>query len=136
MDRVIIRPAVHDYFRAISEVDIILDAYPYVGGATTLDALYMGVPVVTLYGERHSTRFAKSILVSVGLGELATDSIDAYINTAVALANDHETLDLLHKNLRGMFLQSDALDPMKYCRTLEQKFTELLDAKGYADEKI
>ena len=128
MDRVIIRPAIKDYFGAISQLDICLDSYPYVGGATTLDALYMGVPVITLYGERHSTRFGKSILHSVGLDELAVDNVDAYINTAVALANDFETLDLLHKNLRGMFLNSDALNPQKYCKLLEQKFTEILEA--------
>lgn len=126
MERVIFRPAVHDYFGAISAIDIMLDGYPYVGGTTTLDALYMGVPVINLYGERHSTRFGKSILNSVGLSELAVDNVTAYVNTAVALANDTETLDLLHKNLRGMFLQSDALDPMKYCRLLERKFTELV----------
>lgn len=128
MDRVIIRPAIKDYFGAISQLDICLDSYPYVGGATTLDALYMGVPVITLYGERHSTRFGRSILNSVGLSELAVDNVDAYINTAVALAKDFETLDLLHKNLRGMFLNSDALNPQKYCRLLEQKFTEILGA--------
>ncbi len=127
MERVTIRPAVYDYFGAIGAVDVILDAYPYVGGATTLDALYMGVPVVNLYGERHSTRFGKSILHSVGLDELAVDNVDAYINTAVALANDTETLDVLHKNLRGMFLNSDALNPVKYCRTLEAEFKELLN---------
>ncbi|MBQ7454046.1 MAG: hypothetical protein IJS69_03205, partial [Selenomonadaceae bacterium] len=126
MNRVIMRPAVPDYFRAIAQVDIILDAYPYVGGATTLDALYMGVPVVNLYGERHSTRFCKSILHSVGLGELSVGTVEEYINIAVALANDFETLDTLHKNLRNMFLQSDALDPMKYCRRLESKYEELL----------
>lgn len=126
MERVTIRPAVHDYFGAISQLDICLDAYPYVGGATTLDALYMGVPVVNLYGERHSTRFGKSILYSVGLDELAVDNVDAYIGTAVALANDVETLDALHKGLRQMFLSSEALDPVKYCRTLEAKFEELL----------
>ena len=126
MERVIIRPAVQDYFGAISAVDVMLDSYPYVGGATTLDALFMGVPVVSLYGERHSTRFGKSILHSVGLDELAVDNVDAYIGTAVALANDVETLDALHKGLRQMFLASDALDPVKYCRLLEAKFEELL----------
>ena len=126
MDRVIFRPALPDYFEAISKIDIMLDSYPYVGGATTLDALYMGVPVINLHGERHSTRFGKSILASVGLGELSVNSIEAYIDTAVALANDRETLDVLHKNLRVMFLNSAALDPVKYCRLLEKKFEELL----------
>ncbi|MBQ3452057.1 MAG: hypothetical protein IJG32_07315, partial [Selenomonadaceae bacterium] len=128
MDRVIFRPAVPDYFDAISELDIFLDSYPYVGGATTLDALYMGVPVISFYGERHSTRFGKSILNSVGLNELAVNDVEDYINNAVGLANDFETLDLLHKNLRGMFINSAALDPIKYCRLLEKKFVEILEA--------
>ena len=129
MDRVIFRPAVSgmNYFKAISQIDIMLDSYPYVGGTTTLDALYMGVPVINLYGERHSTRFGKSILASAGLGELSVDNVETYINNAVALANDKDTLDILHKNLRNMFLNSDALDPMKYCRLLEKKFEELLN---------
>ena len=128
MERVIFRPALHDYFGAISQIDLMLDAYPYVGGTTNLDALYMGVPVISLYGDRHSTRFGKSILHSIGLDELAVNNVAAYVETAVALAGDFETLDLLHKNLRAMFLNSDALDPMKYCRRLEQKFSELSEA--------
>ena len=128
MDRVIFLPAVPDYFKAISKIDIMLDSYPYVGGTTTLDALYMGVPVISFYGERHSTRFGKSILTSVGLGELAVDNVEDYINRAVGLADDFETLDLLHKNLRGMFLKSSALDPVKYCRRLEEKFEEILSS--------
>ena len=128
MDRVIFRPAVDDldYFRVISQIDIMLDSFPYVGGTTTLDALYMGVPVINLYGERHSTRFGKSILESIGLSELSVDSVEDYINRAVALAGDFDTLDVLHKNLRQMFLNSDALNPLKYCRNLERKFEEIL----------
>lgn len=135
MDRVIFRAAVADadYFKAISKIDICLDAFPYVGGATTLDALYMGVPVINLFDERHSTRFGKSILASVGLGELSVDNVEAYVNTAVSLAGDFETLDLLHKNLRQMFLNSDALSPMKYCRRLEKKFEEILADKLFAE---
>ena len=127
MGQVIFRPAVPDYFDAISKIDIILDAYPYVGGVTTLDALYMGVPVINFYGERHSTRFGKSILESIGLPELSVNSVEDYINRAVGLAKDFETLNLLHKNLRDMFLNSSALDPMKYCRRLERKFEEILN---------
>ena len=128
VNRVAYRPAVDgaDYFKAISKIDIMLDAYPWVGGTTNLDALYMGVPVVNLYGERHSTRFGKSILESIGLGELAVSTVEEYIARAVALAGDFETLDLLHKNLRNMFLNSDALNPVKYCRLMEKKFAELL----------
>lgn len=126
MDRVIFQPALPDYFEAISKIDIMLDAYPWVGGTTTLDSLYMGVPVISFFSDRHSTRFGKSILHSVGLDELAVDNVEDYINNAVGLAQDFDTLDALHKNLRGMFESSAALDPMKYCRLLEQKFEEIL----------
>ena len=129
MEQIIFRPAVPDYFRAIGKLDIILDAYPYVGGATTLDALYMGVPVINLHGERRSTRFGLSILKSVGLEDLSVDSADEYINRAVGLARDIETLDLLHKNLRTMFVNSSTLDPKKYARSLERKYEELLTAE-------
>ena len=129
VDRVNFIPAVSEaeYFKAISEIDIILDAFPYVGGVTTLDALYMGVPVINLFGERHSTRFGKSILESVGFGELSVATVNEYIACAVGLASDFETLDLLHKNLRNLFLNSDALNPVKYCRLLEKKFEEILN---------
>ena len=110
-------------------MDIMLDTYPYTGGSTTLDALYMGVPTVTLYGERRGTRFGYSILKSVGLEELATDARGDYINRGVTLAADTELLDLLHKNLRQMVLQSDALSPKKYVRKMENIYEKILRSK-------
>ena len=70
------------------DVDIALDTFPYTGGVTTCEALYMGVPVVSLYGKRHGSRFGLSILKNIGLEELAVDSYDEYINRAVMLAGD------------------------------------------------
>ena len=118
-----------EYLRRLQDMDIMLDTYPYTGGSTTLDALYMGVPTVTLYGERRGTRFGYSILKSVGLEELATDTRGDYINRVVTLAADTELLDLLHKNLRQMVLQSDALSPKKYVRKMENIYEKILRSK-------
>jgi len=130
MDNVSFEPAVSNYTEKIKELDLILDAYPYVGGSTTLDALYMGVPVLTLYGERRNTRFGLSILSGVGIGDLAVSSVEDYINRAVALAVETETLDVLHKNLRTMLKKSNALNTFCYTKILEDAFETTLRQKN------
>ena len=109
-----------------ADVDIALDTFPYTGGVTTCEALYMGVPVVSLYGERHGTRFGLSLLTNVGLEELAVDSYDEYFKRAVALASDWELLKILRKNLRGMMKRSPLMDSARYVRTMEEAFATVL----------
>lgn len=126
MDQVLFVPALSDYMNELLNFDLILDTYPYVGGSTTLDAIYMGVPVLTFYGERRSTRFGLSILKNIGIEDLAVDNVQDYINRAVALANDKDALDALHKNLRTILQRSAALNPKNYTRLLEKYFEEIL----------
>ena len=104
------------------DVDIALDSFPYTGGVTTCEALYMGVPVVSLYGSRHGSRFGLSILKNIGLGELAVDSYDRYVEMAVALANDWELLKILRKNLRLMMKKSPLMNSENYVREVEKIF--------------
>jgi protein O-GlcNAc transferase len=78
------------YLKSYSNVDIGLDTYPYNGGTTTCEALWMGVPVITLVGERHVSRMGLSILSTVGLTELITHTPEEYVNLCVKLANDIE----------------------------------------------
>lgn len=114
-----------EYMQRLQSVDIMLDTYPYTGGSTTLDALYMGVPTVTLYGERRNTRFGLSILRCVGLDELAADSPDGYRQRVIALAGDWEVLDLLHRNLRNMMMKSDSC-PERYMKHVENAYRQML----------
>ena len=107
-------------------VDIMLDTFPYPGGGTTCDALYMGVPVVSMYGERRSSRFGLSILTNAGIGELAVPTADEYAERAVALAHDWELLDVLHKNLRTMLENSTAMDGRRYVREMETQYEKIL----------
>lgn len=106
-------------------VDIALDTYPYPGGGMTFDALYMGVPVITRYGQRRNTRFGLSILTAVGLPELAADTNEGYIERAVALSQDRALLDGLHRNLRTMLRQSPTGNPRLYTRAMEQNYQEI-----------
>lgn len=122
MDRVDFEPATVEYMTRYLDVDIALDTYPYPGGGTTCDALYMGVPVVTRYSDRHSTRFAYSILANVGVAELATTSVAEYVERAVALASDTDLLDILHKNLRTMLKSSPVMDELGYMQEVEAQY--------------
>ena len=125
MSRVMFEPGTHDYMDRLLDVDIILDTYPYPGGGTTCDALYMGVPVVTRYSGRRSTRFSYGILSAVGLQELAAETPETYVERAVGLAHDMELLDLLHKNLRPMMQASPLMDPTGYIREVEERYREI-----------
>ena len=89
----------------------------------------MGVPVVSLYGVRHGTRFGLSILKNVGLDGLAVDSYEEYVNRAVMLAGDWELLEILRKNLRAMMKNSPLMNSEEYVRAVEKVFIEILNKR-------
>src|SRR5208282_4692744 len=90
-----------EYFRLYDRIDIALDPFPYSGGTTTCDALWMGVPVVSLAGKTAVGRAGLSILTNAGLPDLVAGSIDDYLRIAASLANDLARLDGLRTGLRG-----------------------------------
>ena len=106
--------ASQDYLAAYNRVDIALDPFPYPGGGTTCDALYMGVPVVTLAGESLGSRFGASLLENIGAGALIAHTEEEYIALAAALAGDAATIDALHAGLRGMMENSPVMDAAGY----------------------
>ena len=125
MNRVLFEAASRDYMQRYLDVDIALDTYPYPGGGTTCDALYMGVPVITRYSTRHSTRFSYGILSVVGLSELASTTLEEYVEKATVLAQDLDLLDGLHRNLRSMMKQSALMDSVGYIQEVEQYYHEI-----------
>ena len=129
VERVEMRGYSKDHLRDYNDVDIALDTFPYTGGITTCEALYMGVPVVSLYGNIHGTRISYSILKNVGLDALAVDSIDDYVAIAVGLSKNWDLLTQLRKNLRGMMESSPLMDSANYVRAIEKAFITILDAE-------
>ena len=115
------------YMQRYMDVDIALDTFPYNGGGTTCDALYMGVPVITLCGESYTSRIGNSILKNMNLNELITESNGEYINTAVKLAHSPEVLAVLHKNLRQMMISSPIMDSKRYIKELENIYLQLIE---------
>lgn len=80
------------FLQCYDEIDIALDPFPYTGATTTTESLLMGVPIVTLFGNKWSGRFSSSILKTIGHEELVAYSIEEYQNKIIALANDKERL--------------------------------------------
>lgn len=117
--------ALEDYFRTFDAVDIALDTIPYSGGTTTCDALWMGVPVVTVPGTRPSSRSAASILTTVGLGEWIASTPEDYVRLAVEFARDKAVLNELRKSLRRKLRQSPLMDEERFVRDLEAAYRQM-----------
>jgi len=103
-------------------VDIALDPFPYSGGLTTMEALWMGVPVVTLAGERFCSRHSVSHLSVVGVPELIAADADNYLAIALGLARDLPRLASLRASLRERMAGSPMCDAAGFTRDLENAF--------------
>jgi predicted O-linked N-acetylglucosamine transferase (SPINDLY family) len=104
------------------DIDIALDTAPYNGGATTCEALFMGVPVITLRGRSHAARFGASILVNAGVEELVVENDLNYVRRAVQLGNSPQLIGAYHSGLRSNLLKSPLMDVSGYMRELEAAY--------------
>lgn len=125
-ERIEFRGLSADYLQQYHDMDIALDTSPYPGGLTTCEALYMGVPVVTLKGNRHGARFGYSFLNNLGLQELVAEDEAAYVDIAVKIAGDREVLTLLRQSLRTMMQKSPLMDAVGYMQELEKMYKNIL----------
>lgn len=108
------------YLVAHSEVDIILDTFPYTGGTTTCEALWMGVPTLTLAGDTLLSRQSASMLACVGLHDWIAKDTQEYVDKALLHATDVEKLDQLRSELREKALASPLFDAPRFARALEE----------------
>ena len=108
------------------DIDIALDPFPFNGGMTTLEALWMGVPVVTVAGNSVVSRQTVSALANIGLAdELAFPDVEAYIRGAVALANDRTRLLKLRREMRPRMAASPVCQPEQFVRDLETLYRRM-----------
>ena len=125
MERVELREGSLYYLDQYADMDIALDPFPYPGGGTTCEAIYMGVPVITLYGRRHGSRFGYSLLSNIGLEELTARTEAEYIEKAVGLALAPELLTDLHANLRELMRASPVMDVKNYMAEVQAVYKEI-----------
>ena len=117
----------HEYLAAYQEVDLGLDPFPFNGCTTTMESLWMGVPVVTLRGDRYVGHMGETILKHLDLAECVTDSEEAYIDRAIALVSDLPRLAALRSGLRDRLLKSPLCDGPGFTRDLEAVYRRMWD---------
>lgn len=114
-----------EYLRSYHDIDICLDTFPYNGHTTSLDAFWMGVPVITRVGETCAGRAGLSQLHQLGLTDLAAASDQEFIDCAVALAQNLPRLARLRQELRTRLESSPLMDSGRFCRHLENAYREI-----------
>ena len=115
-------PSSTSHLALYEQIDIALDPFPYNGTTTTCEALWMGIPVVTLRGERHAARVGASLLGQAGLPDLIAGSVDGYVGIALALAADPERLRDLRRSLRQRVMASSLGDGNGFAHKMEAAF--------------
>jgi protein O-GlcNAc transferase len=114
--------SVASHLGAYNGMDIALDTFPYHGTTTTCEALWMGVPVVTLAGQIHVSRVGVSLLSNVGLGELIGHSPEEYVSIAVALGKNVSRIGEIRRTLRERMRASPLMNASRFARDMEGAF--------------
>ena len=109
-----------EYLKTYQRVDVALDPFPYTGGTTTCEALWMGVPVLTLAGDRFLSRQGVGLMMNAGLPEWIAHNAEDYVARAVSHASDLNRLALLRASLRQQVLASPLFDAPLFARHFEQ----------------
>ena len=114
-----------EYLRSYHDIDLCLDTLPYNGHTTNLDALWMGVPMVTRVGTTSPGRAGLSLLYQIGLTELAADTDEGFVSAAVTLANDLERLASLRHELRPRLESSPLMNAQRFAANVETAYREI-----------
>lgn len=119
-------PSFHaDLLKEYADIDIALDPFPFTGGLTSCEALWMGVPVITWPQSRVVSRQTFAFLSQIGLSELAAKDAEDYVRIAAELAKDSERLISLRTNLRDRMRASSLMDETGFTRHLENTLIDL-----------
>ncbi len=115
-----------EYLKSLGEVDVILDTFPYPGGTTTCDALWMGVPTVTLAGNTMLSRQGASLLTYAGLSDWVAQTEEEYVAIAVQRAGDVHKLSGLRAAMRQQVFTSPLFNAPDFASSLEDTFREMV----------
>jgi protein O-GlcNAc transferase len=118
-----------EYLESLGELDVLLDTFPFNGATSIYEALWMGLPVVTMSAPRMVGHFGESILVPLGHPEWVGRSPEDYVAKACALVSDLETLAGLRRGLRDRFVNSPLCDAAAFTREMEDAFVRMHEEK-------
>jgi len=127
-DRVIFKgyeENIKSHLRIYNQIDLALDPFPYHGTTTTCDALWMGVPVISLCGECHATRVGKTILSAIGMDDFIVHSKSEYVDKTVAICQNIQLLKAVRKQLRTVMQQSELMNASGLTQNIESVYKKM-----------
>ena len=124
------RIPVLEYLARHDQIDVALDTFPCSGGTTTFDSLWMGVPVISLAGNRPFSRGGASILGNLGLAAWLASTPDEYVDRAARLASEPGALDSERKALRSRLAESALMDAARFARSIEEAYVAMWKSRG------
>lgn len=127
-ERLDLRPHTASFLETYAEIDMALDTFPYGGGATTCDALWMGVPVITFSGDGPRGRLTTSILNQIGRPEWIASSPEEYVAIACDMASNTTKMRGIRAGLRQTMRASTLCDEEQFVRRLEQVYRSVVRA--------
>jgi len=122
--------ALESHFYYYNMIDISLDTFPQTGGTTTCDAIWMGVPVISLVGPSMHQRVSYSLLENAGCGELACSSLEEYMGKAVMLGNDIASLREYRHNMRPALLNSPLCQGERFAENFQKVVLDAFEKSG------
>ena len=121
-------PTIQDHLGRLQLADIALDTAPYNSHSTGVDALWCGVPLVCLRGQRFAGRVAASLVAAAGVPELAVDTLEDYHRLALALATDADALRAMKSRLEDARSRAPLFDTAGFARDLEALYLRIRES--------
>jgi len=118
---------IKEHLTQYNKIDIALDSFPYNGTTTTCEALYMGVPVITILGDRHCSRVSASLLNAAGFGEFVAKDGEEFVKIAADLAGNTQKLIEVKQNLRERMQNSSLLDKKSFTRKWQNAILDMIN---------
>lgn len=116
-------------------VDIALDPFPYPGGTTSAESIWMGVPVISKDGDTFLSRVGKTIITNAGLGDWVGDDLDSYVKKAVAFAGDIPALAVLRGNMRDNVIKAPLYNAKRFASHFSDMLKQMLARKSEGTEQ-
>ena len=123
------------YFAAYNRIDITLDSFPFTGGTTSVESLWMGVPLITLAGDSLISRQGGGVLTNAGLPDWIADDEESYLAKAIIFASDLDKLARLRANLRSQVLASPLFDAPRFAQNFENALFEMWNQYAHQSRK-
>lgn len=122
-----------DYFKSYYKIDMVLDTFPFPGGTTSVESMWMGAPVLTIRGQRFISRNGETIAINSGQSHWIASSIEDYISKACKFSNEIDSLALLRRDLRAKIIKSPTFNADLFSHNLSNSLDKMWTVYSSSD---